>query len=173
MAKRSPVPMVRCVYGMFPPCTEIDALTGRTEPVWSVTFSPDGKALASAGGRSAPEIVLWNVDERREIAASTYTEARLIGISFSPDSRTLASAGYDYGAIYLWDVATGKKRNITVTGHTDAVITATASFSPDSKTLASGSEDETVRLWDVETRTQIGTLSGPCRSGHKREFQSG
>ena len=135
---------------------EIGGLTGRTEPVWSVTFSPDGKALASVGG--SREIVLWDVEERREIAASTYTEARLIGISFSPDSRTLASTGYDYGAIYLWDVATGKKRNITVTGHTDTVITA--SFSPDSKTLASGGEDETVRLWDVETRTQIGTLSG-------------
>ena len=138
--------------------TEIGGLTGRTEPVWSVTFSPDGKALASVGEWSGLEIVLWDVEERREIAASTYTEASLIGISFSPDSRTLASAGYDYGAIYLWDVATGKKRNITVTGHTDTVITA--SFSPDSKTLASGGEDETVRLWDVETRTQIGTLSG-------------
>ena len=146
---------------------EIETLNGPGSPVGSVIFSPDGKALASVGGywRGDTEIALWDVEERREIAASTYTSnADAVSISFSPDSGTLASTGYDYGAIYLWDVATGKKRDITLTRHTEGVNTA--SFSPDSKTLASGEWDGTVRLWDVPTRTQIGELRG--HDGHVR-----
>jgi WD40 repeat protein len=34
------------------------------------------------------------------------------------------------------------------------------SFSPDGKTLASGSEDKTVKLWDVETGKELKTLKG-------------
>ena len=137
---------------------EIGALIGHSDWVSSVTFSPDGKALASVGGRRGDrELVLWDVEGRREIAWYEHISDD-ISISFSPDSKTLASMSYDYGAVYLWDVATGKKENITVTRHTDDVTTA--SFSPDSKTLASGGKDETVRLWDVETRTEIGTLNG-------------
>ena len=44
------------------------------------------------------------------------------------------------------------------TAHTDAVNSV--AFSPDGRTLASGSDDHTIKLWDVTTGLEIATLTG-------------
>ena len=46
----------------------------------------------------------------------------------------------------------------TLQGHTDRVFSV--AFSPDRATLASGGWDNTVKLWDINTRQEIATLPG-------------
>jgi WD40 repeat protein len=50
--------------------------------------------------------------------------------------------------VYLWDAETGKVIT-SLQGHTAAVLAL--AFSPKGSTLATGSDDETVRLWDIAT----------------------
>ena len=48
----------------------------------------------------------------------------------------------------IWDTTTGKHIN-TLEGHLAGI--STIAWSPDSKSLASGSDDKSIRLWDVST----------------------
>ena len=120
--------------------------------VSAVSFSPDGKLLASGGGDNT--VKLWDVATGKEIKTLSGHTNEVWGVSFSPDGKLLASGSRDK-KVKLWDVTTGKEIN-TLTGHTN--ILSSVSFSPDGKLLASGSYDKTVRLWNVTTGKEINTL---------------
>ena len=72
----------------------------------------------------------------------------------------MASASGDR-TLKLWNVHTGECFQ-TLTGHTHRVRSVV--FSPDGTQLASGSDDHTVRLWDV-TNIRGGSLRVGKRSG--------
>jgi WD40 repeat protein/beta-lactamase regulating signal transducer with metallopeptidase domain len=124
-------------------------------PVLAVSYSPDGRSLASASEDST--IVIRD-------PSSGSVRLRLEGhtdvvtcLAFSPDGSILASGGYDR-TVRFWDVATGRP-SATLQGHTQWIFAL--AFSPDGKSLASAGSDRTVRVWDVATAKAKGTLAGP------------
>ena len=151
-----------------PTGTEIGTLTGHSNRVRSVTFSPDGKTLASVGGERYREhrLTLWDVEARREIAV--FTHLNHPSISFSPDNRTLASTGLRLRQrISMGRSHREKEKSRNYAAYEGIFYGASVSFSPDSKTLAIADGND-VRLWDVGTRTQI----GEALTGHTQTVRS-
>jgi WD40 repeat protein len=112
----------------------------------TVTLSPDGKLLASAG----KGIQIWDVATGKSIRSVEGPRGQVRALAFSPDGKLLASgASFNGGvgsAVGLWEVDTLKSAAAAPEGVRGA---QTVAFTPDGKTLAFETAD-TVRLWDVE-----------------------
>ncbi|MCE9583003.1 MAG: hypothetical protein K8T20_10955 [Planctomycetes bacterium] len=74
---------------------------------------------------------------------------------FSPDGKLLAVGDFD-STISLFDPATGTLSQ-TLKGHTGRVTCV--AWSPDSRTLASGSDDGSIRFWEVQSGKETGCLA--------------
>ena len=127
-------------------------LRGHTGEVYFVTFSPDGKRLATASQDGT--VRLWDSQRGLELQAFRGHVGEVTGVSFSPNAEMLASAGDDQ-TVRLWDISAGDELAV-LRGHTDTVFNAV--FSPDGKLLASGGSDGLVKLWNPASGEELATL---------------
>ncbi len=128
--------------------------TGRIGNVHSVTWSPDGRTIASASGEGDDRtITLWDVATGMVTRHLSLGEGACEGgcpievVVFSPDGQLVAGGESRYGAVGVWSVRTGEQvRGISVEQRGRIMALA---FSPDGKLLASTDGDKTIWLWQI------------------------
>ena len=114
----------------------IARLTGHRKLVNHVSFSPDGRIIASASFDNT--VKLWNSRDGKFLYTLSGHVAPVYQCSFSADSRLLVSSSKDT-TLKIWDVRTGKLHT-DLPGHQDEVFAV--DWSPDGKKVASGGNDK-------------------------------
>lgn len=117
--------------------------TGHLASVNSLTWSPDGKLIASASNDTFVQIFDASSGERKLIHSRHSKE--VTAVSWSPNGKFIASGSQD-GTVQVWDAANGRMIFIHK-GHKDRVNGV--SWSSDSRQIVSGSEDKTVQVWNA------------------------
>jgi WD40 repeat protein len=136
--------------------------------VYSVAWSKDGKVASGSRDKS---VKIWETSTG-ECLSTLRGHKEINCIAFSPDGKIFAAGDGDMvwdeaGSVRLYDTVTGDVKS-TLSGHNDPVFSVC--FSPCGTKIVSGggiqkeyggNGDLSIRIWDAETGTQIGSpLSG-------------
>ena len=107
-------------YGMWQPVVNSQTYEDTLEPVLSVSYSPDGKTIATASDDKT--VIIWDVATGSQLSDLLgHTEA-VLSASYSPDGQTIATASEDR-TVKTWTAVTGS--------HTKSILSV--SYSPDGK----------------------------------------
>lgn len=141
---------------------DLKQLAGHGTRVLCVSFSPDGKAIASCS-TSDECIKLWDIETGTEKATLTDTLVGSQGyelVAFSPDGTCLVATRLDVDhTILVLDPVTLKERR-SIKYPTPRERTFSVAFSPDGLKLATSGTDKLIRIWEVASGKELATLAG-------------
>jgi WD40 repeat protein len=154
-----------------------DLLTGEVRPfsssqtlmkngIYSMALNPDNTLLAAAG---VDGVWLWNTKTLMPVTQMPVPDSTLFNnpvVKFSPDGRVLAvgslasdGSGFDQGQIVIWNVATKTLSSTLKMNQSNEPRDMAFSLNGDVLSICDGSQQ--IQLWDVTSKTQIGTLVDP------------
>ena len=137
------------------------SLIGHLEQISSLTYSHDGKLLAS--GDDFGKVRVWNTLDGTLRYHLPELGTPVSGITFSPDSKYLLTSMTNDGSegeypIYIWDASTGEPQG-ELRQHKRGIFSL--SFSADGKKLLSAGWEPKLFVWDFSARTLDSSTPSP------------
>jgi WD40 repeat protein len=127
---------------------------GHTDEIDALTWSPNGRILAT-GGRDH-RVILWNTATGKPRATLSGHHAGIREVAWCPGRILLASLDWE-GVTIVWDGRTGERR-ATLGRSRGIEVTADIAWSPDGQSLAAGGWN--LVHWDVDSDRQSTPLRG-------------
>jgi WD40 repeat protein len=124
----------------------LSPLVGHLDIVMSMSFSPDGKSLAS--GSIDRTVKIWDLAREQVVHTLSGHSMWVLSVAYSPDGRTLA-AGIGT-TVRLWDAKSGDE---LASLHRSFGVNSVA-FSRDGKTLVAGHADGSIGFWHADIQRQ-------------------
>ena len=142
--------------------------TGKST-TYAIAITPDGQTMVSGGNDRI--ITLRHLGTGRIIRTITGHSGSIYALCLSQDGQILVSGGRDK-MLKVWNLGTASKINSisppsrmigdgllhTLMGHSESINCV--AISPDGTMLVSGSEDNTIKLWDLHAGELLSTLEG-------------
>jgi WD40 repeat protein len=138
-------------------------LIGHNAAVGYLTISGNGRWLATVDADG--QIILWDLVQPQSGPHRIIGPNSVKDLALSNDGRWLAAVEHNKSVVSLWDLSAAPEAipaPIVLRGHAENVNAL--AFAPDSRSLLTGSDDNTVRLWDLTsaaTDAKSRVLKGP------------
>lgn len=129
-------------------------IEGGSDTITALALSPDDKLLFSSG--HSREIRVWDLSTLKCLRSWKGHDGPAIGMACHPSGGLLATAGADR-KVLVWDVDGGFCTHY-FKGHKGVVSSILFHPDIDKSLLFSGSDDATVRVWDLLAKKCVATL---------------
>ncbi|MBN4071967.1 WD40 repeat domain-containing protein [bacterium AH-315-F18] len=137
---------------------EVARLLGHTGPVQCMTFSSDGRRLAS--GTKHAGLKVWDIPSRTLLADLKGHTETIHDLAFSKDASRLVSTAHD-GTLRIWHAASGRQQMLMPLPDQDALYRLALNGSGD--TVAFSGDSGVLHVWRIDQhppRLFFGDLPG-------------
>jgi WD40 repeat protein len=128
--------------------------------IFGLSFSPDGKFVASVASNDTASPCLWEVKTAK---GKCFGNERNVGnpyaVAFAPDGKSFV-VGWSQGLVVSYNPKDGKSTTLIKS----PIAIYSVAFSPDGKLLATG-DPRGAKLWDAKTGKALSATSPSAESG--------
>ena len=138
-------------------------ISGYSSGVTCITFSNNGKILASSSAYPDATIKLWDTQTwqvKRTLRSYDWGLLNFLtiwSIAMSADGKTIVSGHNFDSTVKVWNAETGEIRH-TLRGHPWAVMSV--AIAPSGQTIASGGCNSNIKVWNTNTGKELLNLNG-------------